>query len=102
MTKKWKIKANGTKFVQVTFTTRRKTRPSINGHRIPQIEDAKYLELYLDRKLYCRKLLPSENIGLQLKKMYWLLDSKSQLSTENKLLLCKAILKPIWAYDIKL
>jgi len=34
--------------------------------------------------------------------MHWLFDSKSQLSTENKLLLCKAILKPIWAYDIQL
>jgi len=34
--------------------------------------------------------------------MYWLFDSKSQLSTENKLLLCKAILKLIWAYDIQL
>jgi len=34
--------------------------------------------------------------------MYWLFGSKSQLSTENKLLLYKAILKPIWAYDIEL
>jgi len=33
--------------------------------------------------------------------MYWLLDSKSQLST-NKLLLYKAILKSIWAYSIQL
>jgi len=30
--------------------------------------------------------------------MYWNLDSKSQLSTENKLLLYKVILKSIWAY----
>jgi len=34
--------------------------------------------------------------------MYWLFSSKSQLSTENKLLLHKAILKPIWAYAIQL
>jgi len=35
-------------------------------------------------------------------KMYWLFDRKSQLSTENKLLLYKTILKPIWAYGIQL
>jgi len=34
--------------------------------------------------------------------MYWLLGSKSQLSIENKLLLYKAILKPIWTYGIQL
>jgi len=32
----------------------------------------------------------------------WLLDKKSQLTTENKLLLYKAIFKPIWVYDIQL
>jgi len=32
--------------------------------------------------------------------MYWLLDSKS--SIENKLLLYKPILKPIWAYGVQL
>jgi len=32
---------------------------------------------------------------LQLGKMYWLVGSKSQLWTENKLLLYKVILKPI-------
>jgi len=34
--------------------------------------------------------------------MYWLLGSKSQLSIESKLLLYKAILKPIWTYGVQL
>jgi hypothetical protein len=34
--------------------------------------------------------------------MYWLLGSKSKLSTNNKLLIYKAILKPIWTYGIQL
>jgi hypothetical protein len=34
--------------------------------------------------------------------MYWLLGRKSKLSISNKLLACKIILKPIWAYEIKL
>jgi hypothetical protein len=35
-------------------------------------------------------------------KMYWLLGGKSNLSTRNKLLIYKAILKPIWTYGIQL
>jgi hypothetical protein len=34
--------------------------------------------------------------------MHWLLGRKSQLSTSNKLLLYKTILKPIWTYGIQL
>jgi hypothetical protein len=34
--------------------------------------------------------------------MYWLLGRKSKLSTNNKLLGYKAILKPIWTYGIQL
>jgi hypothetical protein len=34
--------------------------------------------------------------------MYWLLGCKSKLSTSNKLLIYKTILKPIWTYGIKL
>jgi hypothetical protein len=34
--------------------------------------------------------------------MHWLLGRKSQLSTTNKLLLYKTILKPIWTYGIQL
>jgi hypothetical protein len=34
--------------------------------------------------------------------MYWLLGQQSNLSTTNKLLLYKTILKPIWTYGIQL
>jgi hypothetical protein len=34
--------------------------------------------------------------------MYWLLGRKSKLSTSNKLLIYKIILKPIWIYGIQL
>jgi hypothetical protein len=34
--------------------------------------------------------------------MYWLLGRKSKLSADNKLLLYKAIRKPIWTYGIQL
>jgi hypothetical protein len=34
--------------------------------------------------------------------MYWLLGRRSKLSTSNKLLIYKTILKPIWSYGIQL
>jgi hypothetical protein len=34
--------------------------------------------------------------------MYWLLGRKSKLSTRNKLLICKTLLKPIWTYGLQL
>jgi len=41
------------------FTTRRETCPpvTLNGQRIPQAEDAKYLGLHLDRRLNWRKYI---------------------------------------------
>jgi hypothetical protein len=34
--------------------------------------------------------------------MYWITGHKSQLSLANKLLVYKAILRPIWTYGIQL
>jgi hypothetical protein len=66
---------------------------TLNGQRIPLAEDAKYLGLHLDRGLNWRKhiSIKRKQLGFQLERIYWLLDRKSQLSTENKLLLYKKI-----------
>jgi hypothetical protein len=34
--------------------------------------------------------------------MYWLIGRKSELNTENKILVYKSILKPIWTYGVPL
>jgi len=41
-------------------------------------------------------------MDLRHKELYWLLGRKSHLSVENKLLLYKSIITPIWTYDIEL
>jgi hypothetical protein len=46
--------------------------------------------------------IKGKQLGITLTKMYWLLGRKSNLSTNNKRLLYKAILKPIWTYGIQL
>ena len=40
--------------------------------------------------------------NLNLRNMYWIIGRKSQLSLAKKLLVYKAILKPIWTYGIQL
>jgi hypothetical protein len=95
-----------TKSVHVTFTTRSATCPPVhlNYGQIPQENHVKYLGLHLDRRLTCHPHIfaKRKQLGISIIKMYWLLGRKSKLSISNKLLIYKAILKPIWTYDIQL
>jgi hypothetical protein len=89
----------------VTFTKRRATCPpvKINYVQLPQSDEVKYLGLHLDIRLTWHKHIftKRKQLELTLTKMQWLLERKSQLSTINKLLLYKTILKPIWTYGIQ-
>jgi hypothetical protein len=100
------MKVNETKSTHVTLTTWRATCPlvHINDVQLPQSDDVKYLGLHLHRRLTWHKHIftKRKQLGLTFTKMHWLLRRKSQLSTTNKLLLYKTILKPIWTYGIQL
>jgi hypothetical protein len=69
----------------------------INNVQLPQEEDIKYLGLHLDRRLTWHKHISAKRkqLGITLAKMYWLLGCKSKLSTSNKVLIYKTVLKPI-------
>jgi hypothetical protein len=103
--KNWRIKANETKSVHVTFTTRRETCPAvhINDVQIPQENHVKYLGLHLDRRLtwHTHIFAKRKHLGLSLTKMCWLLGLKTKLTTNNKLLIYKVMLKLIWTYGIQ-
>jgi hypothetical protein len=83
---------------------KRKTCPAVtlNGQHIPQGETAKYI--HLDRRITRQKHIftKRKQLGLQLHRMYWVIERKSKLSLENKLLIYKTTLKPIWKYGISL
>jgi hypothetical protein len=102
----WRLKPNAEKSSHVTFTLRRATCPPVylNNVPLPQTDDAKYLCLHLDRRLTWQRhiLAKRKQLGLTLAKMHGLLGRKSQLSSKDKLLLYKTILKPIWTYGIQL
>jgi hypothetical protein len=76
----------------------------INSVQLPQEDDVKYIGLHLDRRLTWHKYIFAKlkQLGIILTKMYWLLGSKLKLSTSNKLLIYKTVLKPIWTYGIQL
>jgi hypothetical protein len=100
-----RMKANKSKSIHITFTTRRETCPPvyINNVQLPR-EDVKYLGLHLNRRLTWHKHIFAKwkQLGITLTKMYWLPGRKSKLSTSNKLLIHKTILKPIWIYGVQL
>jgi hypothetical protein len=104
--KKWRMKANETKSVQVTFTLKKNARPPVqlNNKQLTQTEEVKYLGIHLGRKLTGRKHISQKRkqLGLRQRKLYWITAQKSQLSLENKLFVYKAIMKPIWTCGVQL
>lgn len=104
--KRWRIKVNENKCVQVTFTLKSETCPPVtmNNVQIPVQNSVKYLGIHLDRRLTWKTHIWNKRLQLntKLSKMFWILSSRSHLSVENKLLLYKVVFKPIWTYGIQL
>lgn len=104
--KKWRLKANETKSIHVTFTLRKGSCPPVmlNAQHLTQSDEAKYLGIHLDKRLTWQKhiLTKRKQLGINLNKMQWLMGPKSPVSMESKLMIYKSILKPIWTYGIQL
>lgn len=102
----WRIKANQSKSIHVTFTLGKKICPpvTLNSEVIPQKDDAKYLGLHLDRRLTWQKHIWSKRkqLDTKLRDMYWVIERHSQMSINCKVTIYKTILKPIWTYGIQL
>jgi hypothetical protein len=72
--------------------------------QIPTATETKYLGLHLDQRLTWRKYIQTKRkqVDMKFRQMSWLLSTKSKLSMANKIILNKAILKPIWSYGLQL
>jgi hypothetical protein len=102
----WKIKINKSKSKYLTFTLRNDHSSSVylNDVEIPPAATIKYLGLHLDNKLNWKKhvIKKRRQMDLRYKDLYWLLGRSSPLSVDNKILLYKSIITPIWTYGIEL
>jgi hypothetical protein len=103
------IKRNGDNSIHVNFTNKQCHRIPIllNSKIIPHSQTAKYLGMTLDAKLRWKvqvkkKKKKREERVLKYKGMYWLMGRRLALSTYNKLVLYKQVLKPVWTYGIQL
>jgi hypothetical protein len=90
----------------ITFTLRKCHCSAVNINQtvIPQAESVKYLSVQFDCRLTWKDHIAKKRkqINLKIKEINWLIGRKSHLSIENKVLIYKAIIKPIWSYGIEL
>ncbi|CAG9131752.1 unnamed protein product [Plutella xylostella] len=102
----WRIKASALKSSHITFTLRKQDCPAVNlgGELLPHCNVVKYLGFHLDRKQTWKTHIKQkrDQLNHQYKSLEWLLGRKSRLSVENKTLIYKSVLKPIWTYGIEL
>jgi hypothetical protein len=104
--KKWKIKINESKSTQITFALKGGQCPPVfmNNAIIPESASVRYLGIQLDKKLNWKEHIVTKrkHIDVITKKLDRLLGRKSHLNLENKILLYKVAIKPIWTYGIEL
>jgi hypothetical protein len=100
------MKVNESKSSLIKFTHQKGHCPAVNINQtiIPETEVVKYLGLHFDCRLNWKEHIARKRkqIDLKTKEINWLIGKKSRLSIENKLLIYKAVIKPICIYGIKL
>jgi hypothetical protein len=103
---KWRTKINANKSCYITFTLRKRPTPDvcISGTQIPCKTEIKYLGMIMESKLTWQQhvVKKRKQIDLTIKQMNWLIDRKSKLAVENKILIYKAIIIPISTYGLEL
>lgn len=100
---KWRLKVSAGKSQFVMYTLKAETNiptPTMYGQQIPETQVAKYLGLYIDKKLLFGEHLSKKKNQLKvlMVKYNWLIGRNSELSIENKITLYKSIFRPMWSY----
>ena len=97
---------NESKSSHITFALRRGQCPPVNIYQtvVPQVETVKYLGIHFDRRLTWKNRVTTKRKQLDLKtrELTWLIGRHFSLSLDNKILIYKTVLKPVWTYGIEL
>ena len=84
---KWGFKINEKKSTHVTFTLQKQICPlvSIKNITVPNKDTVRYLGMTLDRRLTWKRHFvdKSKQLRDKLKKFYWFIGRRSNLSTQN-------------------
>jgi hypothetical protein len=103
--RKWKMKINEKKSSHITFSLRQRQCPPfyINQTIVPHAETVKYLGLHFYQRLTWKDHIVKRRKQLdhKIREIKWLIGKNSTLSLENKILIYKAVLKPVWTYGIE-
>jgi hypothetical protein len=77
---------------------------NINQTDIPRAETVKYLGIHFDRRLTWKDhvLTKRKQLDHKTRDIEWLIGRHSPLSLENKIIIYKRVLKPVWTYGIEL
>jgi hypothetical protein len=101
--KNWRIKIIQSKSMYIIFILCNQTCRTVQMGNVDltQKNEVKYLGMHLDIRLIWAERIKTKRkqLNLKAKEMRWLL-TRPTLSTESKLLLYKALLKPISTYGI--
>jgi hypothetical protein len=101
-----KHRINENKSCSITFTLRKNSTPdvTINDIQIPRKTEIKYLRMTADSKLPWKQHIVKKRkqVNITIKQLNWLLGRKSNLEVENKLLIYKTIIIPIWTCGLEL
>lgn len=105
--KKWRTSVNRDKTESILFTKRRpELKPEITFEKLklPWVKNVKYLGIHLDSKLnftfHTQKTIEKSTRALL--NLYPLINKKSHISTENKLLIYKTIVRPMITYGCQI
>ncbi|KAI5755240.1 hypothetical protein M8J77_015309 [Diaphorina citri] len=99
----WKIKINSSKTEGIIFSMRhnQKTKDiTYNGKKINWTNKVKYLGIYLDRKINWGPQLKymKDKVNAAIAKLYYIINNKSKLKPNLKILLYKTIIRPLMSY----
>jgi len=102
----WKLTINVEKSQQTTFTLKKSLCPPVflNNTPLPTKDVVRYLGLFIDKRLTWNPHTRLKRLELKRRNalLYKLLGGRSPLSFENKVLLYKTVLRPLWTYGLEL
>lgn len=108
--KKWRLALNPDKTESIYFTRRTSPRfyPSrgitVQRHECPWSDHAKYLGVFLDRRLTYAKHMNHAitKSGNTIKSLFSVINRRSRLHVKNKLLIFKSIIRPNYMYGCQI